>query len=87
MCAASIQHYRFSGILLLLNQPTDSLQGQCIGDRLRQYPQVSEKSITTRERFVVLRWRTRQGRFESTCYNHCILWAYVWDIEKNEKSF
>ena len=43
MYAASIQHYHFACIILLLNQPTESLQGQTIGDRLRRYRQISEK--------------------------------------------
>lgn len=43
MCAASVQHYHFARILLLLNQPVERLQGQSIADRLRRYRRISEE--------------------------------------------
>lgn len=43
MCAASIQHYHFACILLLLNQPNESLPSQSIGERLRGYRQISKE--------------------------------------------
>jgi hypothetical protein len=43
MCAASIQHYHFACILLLLNQPSESRQGQSIGERLQRYRQISDE--------------------------------------------
>lgn len=43
MCAASVQHYHFARILLLLHQPVARLQGHNIADRLRRYRHISEE--------------------------------------------
>jgi hypothetical protein len=43
MCAASVQHYHFARILLLLHQPLERLQGQSITDRFRRYRHISEE--------------------------------------------
>jgi hypothetical protein len=75
MCAASVQHYHFAQILLLLHQPVVRLPGH-----------ISEEVDHHAREICGIALANPQGRSGSTFCSHCTSQVCAWNIARSEET-